>query len=551
MHLKIEGQTEADRACKNWLSPRFYQLDQLERYVLGTQYDGKPNFYEPGGDVPLIDRAPNVVHSLTEAAIRQHVDFALGEGRFPEITSASTDDEEILEEAINEEQSKVLDAFVRVLMDHAEFHSAAADALSDSEGCGTTVSVVSVVDGCPEITSLRAKWCEPKFSKNGRTLESVEIRYPYIKLEQGVDKVWRAKAYLYRRTINAQSDTVYMPAEIGQKQIEPSWRVDKDKSIDHGLGFCPVVWYQFKRTAQRAADFDGRAVHASQLDELDALNLGLSQRGRAALYAGDPQVWESGVDKDDPAGGITHVGIKPAAGDTYVFGHQSGRRPARRKGAGVVWSYENIDAKAGILALPGDALDAIDMHCKDAEDKISQVLGYTKTTPESVKGALSGKALGFLFARTTAYVDTVRTDFWRGWMQPTLHMLLRVVRTLGEAVYVPGVAKVLPILEEDQTRPMWTPPRMRALWPKYFEPTAEEITQEVKAAADAKDAQLICKETAARYVAQRFGVENIEAELEKIEEEAEEHDAAMLEQGLALKTAAPGEPAKAPVEDDE
>lgn len=546
--MQIHDTAAARSAAERWLSPRFHTLDKLERYSRGTQYEGKPNFYHPEKDVPLLERAPNIVHGITEIAIRQHTDFALGQGRFPVVTSEADEDEELLGEGISEESAATLDAFLRVLMRHARFRASAVDALSNAEGCGTEVTVVAVKSGCPRLQSLPAKVCTPTFAADG-AVTSLEVRYPFVEFYQDRQREWRARAKLFRRLIDTMSDIVFVPAEIGQASIEPKWVVDRANSVEHNLGFCPVVWYRFKSSSAQAGDIDGVAIHDTQLDEIDALNTSLSQRGRASLYAGDPQMWETGADPSaPPPGGVGRAAlVEGAKRDTYVFGIANQGRPARRKGAGTVWSYESADARVGMLTLPGDALAGISDHCADLEDKIAQVLGYTAASIESVKGATSGKALGFLFLRTTTFVDGVREDFWNGWMEPTLSMLLRIVRELESAstgsVYVPGAAKVRPILDTfvrtvgDATR--WMPPKLRAVWPPYFKLTPEDERAVVATVADAREAKLVTAEMALAKLADVFAFDSADKVLEELEAEKDEAAAHSAEMAASALRAAP------------
>lgn len=558
-----QAEREATELARAHLSDRYCRMDKLERYVRGTQYDGLPDFYNPAPEVPLLERAPNIVDSLVEGAIRQHVDFALGEGRFPVVTCAATADEKILapEEAVPDEEAQRFDAAIRLLMEHAQFQRSAHYAFAAGEESGTAVSVISVRDGQPQVESLSAKWCTPKFSERG-ALESVEVSYPFIRPETLQNGKRTLAVYLYRRCIDAQRDVVYKPARIARASDAPAWVEDQARSATHGLGFVPVVWYARQLRCPTEEQCDGYALHASQLDEVDALNFALSQRGRAALYAGDPQMVETGVDESvggspvanarptvrpltDARGRQVHqdaVGpdgsSRPNPRDHYVIGMSAPQRPTRKKGAGTVWQYESPEADVKMLTLPGDALDAIDKHCKDLEQRICAVLGYTQATPETVRGALSGKALSLLFSRTTSYCDGARTDFWAGWMRPALSMLLRILAKLGEKIYIPGAKRIAESLRkydravEGQTETTWLGPSMRAVWPRYFGLSAEEEKATVDLTATAFEAGLITRGLAVAKLKAVFPHESSEALAEELEEdhdsEPESKDAASL-----------------------
>lgn len=538
----IAGFTQAERLAQQWLSPRYRKLDRLERYVVGEQYEGLPDFFNPKQDVPLMERAPNIVHSIVEAAIRQHCDFAFGEGRFPGIFCAADDDERLLGEGMPDEMAHLYEAWLRLLMRHACYPEACVDALANAEACGTAVSVVALVNGCPAIHTLRAKWCQPEFDESGSTIKALEVQYPFFSYEKSDQGQWMVYSKLYRRRIDETRDVVYKPVDMMQMGLgHIDWQEDAAKSVTHNLGFCPVVWYKLRSSYEHASDLDGYPIHGTQLDELDALNYSLSQRGRAAIYSGDPQAYETGVDPQaPPAGGMGRAAIVPAKdGSGYVFGSTTGGRPARKKGAGTVWSYENPEAKVGLLSLPGDALNSISDHVADICDKIGEVLGYTKASPETVKGAISGKALAFLYHRTTSFVDGLRQDFWHGWMCPVINLLNRVVHTQEKrtpgSVYVHGVRRIMPILDtftvDVADVPMWMPPRLRARWGHYFGLTSQDEAEVVRMTVDAYNAQVIPLRLALEKLQNIYPHDDSEKLSEEMEHELTEqamHEAAAV-----------------------
>ncbi len=547
----IEGLEEAERAAAKHRTPRTVKLETLRKYVEGTQYEGRDDFLAPKNDTPLLERAPAIVYQVTEAAIRQHVDLALGEGRFPKLTTGLGEDDSDADDlfGLSEDDSEKLDSFLSHLCEHAKFQDISQDALESGESTGTACVIYSAQDGYLCGDPVEPEHATPKFSANGRDLESIEIRYPFIEIRRVEENKLRAQCMLYRRIVNAESDIVFYPVKAPEDGREPTWTKDPEQTQDHGLGFCPAVWYAFKRRIKKAGTVDGHAIHATQLDEIDALNFALSQRHRAALYSGDPQLVETGVNHGEevaPTGAQPRATLKELRSEDgrviYGFGYSERPRNARRKGAGVVWRYEHPDAKVEMLCLPGDALKALDDHGKDILAKIEGVLGYTATSPEQVKGALSGKALGFLFARTTAFVDRVRRDFWDGFMLPSLSMLMRMCFVLGksspESIYVPGAKKALPILERFQREvegsgDRWFTPRIKPVWGKYFESSPEDEKMTVETAATAFEKKIITRDLAVEKLRGIFPFDSAAEIAEQLDEEAEEQQAVELEQAQA------------------
>jgi len=536
------------------ITPRTVRLERFEHYTKGTQYAGREDFLTPTTDVPLLERAPCIVYPAVESAIRQHVDLALGEGRFPKLTTGVGEDEEDDLFGLSGDDSETLDTFIANLSEHARFVDVCQDALEAAEGISSTCCVYSF-DGFGTLRAEHVETChaEPTFDASG-ALVRLEIKYPYVELYAAEEGKVRARCMFYRRIVDADGDTVFQPAEVKHKGVEPTAGVDQERSVAHGLGFVPCVWYAFKRRKKGVPD--GCAVHETLLDELDALNFSLSQRYRAALYSGDPQMVETGVDQNEqvaPTGSQPRASLKEMRdGDRTIvgFGYSERPRSARRKGAGVVWRYENPDAKVAMLTLPGDALQAITDQCDDLLDKIEGVLGYTGTSPEQVKGALSGKALGFLYQRTTSFVDRVRSDFWHGFMLPSLSVMLRMALTAHNAspgsVYISGITKAAPILERFNREvagagKRWFTPRIKPVWGRYFEQGAEDEKAAVETAAMAFEKGLMTRTIAIEKLRGVFVFQSAAEIAEMLDKEAEQKrvDAMALMQNSAPK---PGEP---------
>lgn len=551
MSQQVDGLQEAHELAAKVLTPRFRKLDGLKRYFYGTQYEGRPDFFNPGSDVPLLERAPKVVYPIAHTAAHQHMDFALGEGRFPKFSVSTEDDESGLEDefALPEEDAKKFQAFLVTLSDHMCLQDTAQDALEEAESTGSVGAILMARNGRLEVEPQDARSVTPTLDEDGKTVLKFEIRYPYVDIYKAQDGKYKARCLMYRRVLDDQADTLYKPAVVPPDGSEPSWSVDK--KVSHGLGFCPAVWYPFKRRRGRVDSIDGDAIHCTLTDEIDALNFGLSQRYRAALYSGDPQMVEFGVDSDEevaPTGrhAMPIPDLVDGNGRHYAaYGFGTRPRDTRRKGAGTVWRYSNPDAKAELLTLPGDALDSITDQCNDLEDKISQVLGYTKASPENVRGATSGKALGYLFARTTAFCDRVRRDFWDGFLWPVMSMALRMVAKLGNRLLLPGIKSVSPLLSKFEREieggtSIWLPPRVTPVWGEYFPPTAEDEKATVEMAANAYEKKIITRELAIEKLRGIFQFESAELIEEELEEEAEEEQALAQEQATADREAGLG-----------
>lgn len=456
--MRADGYDNAARIVRLNMSPRAQRMARLESFVDGTQYDGMPDFFAADQKVPLHERRPCIVYPIVRSAIDSNTDLLLGDGRFPVVSSRPDEDSSFEDDdELDTEDSETLDKFVGQIFKQARFRAACREAFAAAQGSGSACAIFGAREGKLFVETIKARWCEPEFD-NCRNVTRLVIQYAYLE-QKKVGAKWVAKPMLYRRVIDAASDVTFFPAEAkadgDQDKIE--WRVDPSKSVTHGLGFCPVVWYAHMRGCSSVGDFDGKAIHEQLLDEVHAHDLVLSQRHRAALYAGDPQWTEAGVVQGfnpTPGGRSRGTPSTPNGGraseDNPVNG--SFRDPAPRKGRkkspGDVWQYDSADVKVTLHTLPGDALKAIDEHAHDLRQKLAESLCVVFMDPENVKFAatVSGKALETLKQRQLDRCDQFRGDFGDGFILPSTNMLLRLAATLGERVRVPGQKAAKPIL---------------------------------------------------------------------------------------------------------
>ena len=549
----------AAQTANRLMSPRYKRLARLEAYVAGTQYDGRPHFFNTSR--PLLERAPHIVDPIVKKAIRAHIDFVLGEKTWPAITAHQ--DEGDAEGEIDHDQAEALDHFITELVEHAKVKPAMRDSLEAAFSTGSAIFIGYVCEGRVCVDLVKAGWCTRTTDAAGRTL-SLEITYPYLEdyFDNGKGR-WVQRAMIYRRVIDATTDTVFLPAiapKAGSAKIV--WVVDATKTTKHDLGFCPVHWYRMLPGCTTVAEVDGRALHAQELDEIDAYNRGLSQRDRAAIYCGDPQMWATGVDRKDFGGAGQTATVSTKSG-SFSYGEPDGKggvipegtapRAAQRKGAGVVWSSTNENAKYGVLTLPGDSLKALDDNVRDLGAKLRSAFAYVEVDIDGMSAKvlqqLSGKALELLYKPQTNYDDKIREDFGDNCLLPLITLLLRIClvksRDKSTAIYLDGLEAVLSVLEQFE-RPMgdaegtplqdeagnpkrqWFGPHLELNWPPYFDTTSTDQGAFVTALAQLLDMGLITKAMALEMLRSERIVSftcTVDEMLEQIEKEAAERKA--------------------------
>ncbi len=554
-----------DVLCAN-LSQRYWQLDQLERYVLGTQYAHLAPWIKD--DLPLFERAPCLQYPIVARSIESNADLCLGEGRWPFITANPGEDDAVFDErlGLDEEQSKILDRGIKAIVEQARLRSVSSELLSEAQGCRTAIGVCCIRDGRLYVESTKAKHCTPTFSEvHPWQVDILEIKYPYIdQWYNAARKQWEARVLMYRRVIDATTDTTFEPALANEDGADINDAVWKPKAvIAHNFGFCPVVWYRFMPRTCEQGNVDGIAVHEQIRDEVDGLNYALSMRHRAALHGGDPQMIETGVADGEmraPMGRSAQSIAQPgdaASMDLWknrdVRGQSGMNVTYRKRGCGVMWSTESPDAEVKFLTLPGDALKTLEDDANDLLSLIREALAYVSVDPSDAKlgiGELSGKALEWFHKKQTDRCTKIREDFGHNCLLPLVNMLLRIVHVtgsqLGSALYLAGLKNLLPVLakfeqsyggpnSDGAQQKRWFSPYLRLKWGAYFPATAADAKSDMDMTIAGRNAKLLTRETAIQKIREHFpSIDDVAQYLEALDEEARENVGRMHDAQAAL-----------------
>lgn len=569
----LHGFDKAYRTAQKYLTPRFRQLDKLERYVAGTQYEGRVAWLDPNGEVPMLDRAPCVRDRSADQAIESFCSLLVGDERWPEITSRPEETDQGFDAIVklSDDESDTLDRGIKAIVKHSKLKRAATEALRYGMECGTAVSIYGVRNGRLVVDNTLAKWCLTEADSNGGihtefdvdgNVTRLVLQYPYLERfwDAEVQK-WAVRAMLFRRVIDAQGDTTMLPMvapESGEPVRDGAWKPDPKRTTLHGYGFCPVVWYCFDKRETTVAECDGRAIHQGLLSEIDSLCRSQSQHHRAALYAGDPQFVETGVDEDhnpapmgqQPSTMQAYPDEDPAAGHRDWLTGPPVSTSGRKKGPGVVWRYPTDTSKVEILTLPGDALDSVAKDREDLRHVVAEAMEWVRLDPANLRGNLSsaafsnmsGAAIRLLLSTQLNRAAKLRGDFRDGWLLPTMSMLLRVVlhHSKGGGLYLPGAEKIAAVAakfllavgpqNDNAGDRRWFAPDFTLQWPEFIPRTPEEwkvVAEQVR--ADHKEG-LITTATAVKKLQQFYGIEDVDAYLEELSAEADEKQERAMEQ---------------------
>lgn len=562
------GLESAQKAYSANLSARYSALEGYEAWYEGRQYDGQSNWWD--GECPLWERAPCIVYPVVQIAARSNVDLLFGRSRFPEFVfeHEEEDAEEPDEEVLSTKDAAELDKFLRRYQEAVFFRSLCCEVFTQAQACGSACAVYGLRDKRPFGDSLPAKWCKPDLDQHGN-VKQLEVRYPYYETGKNERGEQTIVAKVYRRVIDGQRDIEYKPAVAREDGTEPRWVENSDRTVTHGLGFCPVVWYPLMRGTAPINDFDGQPIHRHVTDEIREHDVARSQWHRGALLS-EPQPYEIGV---EPGYNPTEGGREPGVISTEhggapgpnnpVTGRFVGslKRPARMKGPGLVWQYPNKDTKVDALTYPGEALKAQEDNCRDLRLKLQEALCVVFLDPESIKFAssTSGKALEAIKQKQIDRCEIFRDDVERRFVRPSVEMMLRIAAKAverGTQLRVRGASRVKTLLKT-KVLPEDAAPTYEVVWGSFYAIDVEEQKKLVAMVVEALSAEqpVVTLRVALQKLAPVWGVRDV-AELEKqileeldkreVKRDDQERRALSKAHDLMMKAGADAEPGAEP-----
>lgn len=518
-------------------SPRYRTLNALESWVDTTQYAGRPEWFDGSeGAPPLRSRKPCIAYPIVRAAIDSNVDLCLGEGKFPAIQLTDGDDQDVGGAPLSDNDRSVLDLAISKLVKQARIKPAIRQAFALAQAAGSSVVIGGVRKGKPFLDVEQSKRCSPTFNVDGDIVE-LEIEYPYVAEIRQYDGSWRAECRIYRRVIDTQRDVTYVPV-VAPKDGRGAKVWIEQSVIEHKLGFCPVVWYRHMLACSTVGSIDGRAIHQYLTDEIEALDMALSQWHRAVWFAGDPQMIATGVGSGVALTGESFVATPASllhgdggpifssanggalSDDNPINGQWAPRpKPALIKGPGELWEFENDKAKVDLLTLDAGSLKAISDHCADLRNKVSEGLAVVFTDPDMTRFAnsMSGKAQQMLRARQLDRCDQYRDDMCDGLIVPVVHMLLNIIAQVGvRSAVITAAVKLLPKLGEE--------PGISLRWGAYYAPDPDEEDSTAKFLKTVDSILPLPLKTKIQKLARALHIDNVDAFVRDVEAEIARRD---------------------------
>lgn len=404
-------------------------------------------------------------------------------------------------------------------------------------GQGSVAVGLRVVDGDPRVEIFDLRWCKPIWAdKEVRKLRAFEVRYQIPATVQR-DKRSQPETLLYwdRRLISGQADIRYKPVwctecpalqlddgtmVMGSTGEEPDWQklVDEEKSVRHDLGFCPVIWVQNipnHESPYGYPDCNGLYEQAMSIDRLRA------SIDMATLHNMDPTVVYRGE------GSMPNT-LRKGTGNGVDIPANSDLKYLEIGGAGIRIAMDQFEAARDNFFEEAECVQTFGKN--DAPPQTAFEVS-AKLGPQQSKQAL------------------LREQYGQHAVRPLLEMAIKMEKQLnarGEGMILePRVVKPQKEGEEETVETVELGPGgyIDAGWPPITRPTPTEVGAATTAAVQAVEGQIIDIETATKYVAPYFGVDDVNALKIRMADALEESKRLAAQQQQPPPNQNPGQPA--------
>jgi hypothetical protein len=448
-------------------SPRTRTLGILRRVLDGSLYDVLPyQFHEErgaGGDyIPLRNRRPSVRYALCRVVVEDSVSLLFSEGHFPTIDCTDADTRGVLADIVRE-------ARLNQVMTDAAIRGSV----------GSIVLLLRVLRGRVFVTVLDTAYLTPTWAiDEPDTLTSVTERYKVagsVLVAAGYDDLDDPEGdFWFTRTWDRFSETWFAPSPVG---VAANPIVDDLRSVQHNLGFVPLVWVRnLPGLSSTGSTDDGACTFRAAIETQIEIDYQLSQAGRGLKYSSDP----------------TLLIKEPASTDSQIV-----------KGAGnALVVQENGDAK--LLEIGGTASAAVIEYVRTLREFALESVHGNRANADRLSAAQSGRALELLNQGLIWLADNLRISYGEGALLQLARMILRAAETYPLTV----MGQPTPALDVTA--------RLSLKWPRWYAPTADDRQKDAQTLSTLAAAGQISRETAVKSIADTYDIADVAEELTRI-----------------------------------
>ncbi len=441
-------------------------LDILKRVLDGKLYDVLPyQFHEErgaGGEyIPLRSRRPSVRYALCRIVVEDSVSLLFSEGHFPTFDCADRTIRTALADIAKETK-------LNLTMTEAAMRGA----------IGSVAILMRVLRGRIFFNVLDTTYMMPEWDPQAPdTLIRVTEKYKVsgaLLASSGYEIADAGIDYWFMRSWDTEGETWFVPLPVGST-FEAD--IDESRSVQHGLGFVPMVWIRNLPGQSSTGDIvDGACTFRAGIETQIEIEYQLSQAGRGLKYSSDP----------------TLLIKEPVTTDSEII-----------KGAGnALIVSEKGDAK--LLEIGGTASAAVIEYVRTLRELALESVHGNRANADRLTAAQSGRALELMNQGLIWLADNLRVSYGEG----ALLSLARMVLGASQIYQLWAMGRELPAMDPVA--------RLSLIWPHWYPTTADDRQKDALTLSTLANAGQISRESAVKAMADTFDIEDVPAELARI-----------------------------------
>jgi hypothetical protein len=445
---------------------RTHTLDILKRVLDGKLYDVLPyQFHEergPGGEyIPLRNRRPSVRYALCRTIVEDSVSLLFSEGHFPTVDCADRDVRAALADIVKESR-------LNLMMTEAAIRGA-----TGSIAIHMRVLRGRIFFDVLETAHLTPHWDPEEPDKLLRVTERYKVPGELL-VSNGYQVPNASSEYWFAREWDANAENWFVPLPLDSPDMAA---VDEARSVQHSLGFVPMVWIRNLPGPSSTGDHaDGACTFRAAIETQIEIDYQLSQAGRGLKYSSDP----------------TLLIKEPATTDNEII-----------KGAGnALVVTEKGDAK--LLEIGGTASAAVIEYVRTLREFALESVHGNRASADRLTAAQSGRALELMNQGLVWLADNLRVSYGEGALLSLARMVLQASQVYRLRVMGREIGALDPLT------------RLSLKWPHWYPTTADDRQKDAQTLSTLANAGQISRETAVKAIAATYDIEDVPAELTRI-----------------------------------
>lgn len=452
-----------------WASPRYKQLDFLERFLTGKAYDHLSYpFYQEVQEtgrkdyIPLRERRPSVIYNIPKIVVSRSVSMLFAGNHWPKIYSNESDVTDFFQDLTDKTN------LAGTMLDAAYWGS-----------LGSVAVLFSIVNGKVLYEVWNAKYCKPIFAEDRELLSlTIFCVTDGWELEASgfeVPQEFINDKFFYIKKYTTTEEIIYEPVRC--EDYDPKDTLKPQTEIKHDLGFVPGVWIRNYPISQ---GIDADSTFCDILNIVVEIDYQLSQTGRGLKYNADPQLL-----------------IKEPPGDEQQYGLFDGTSaaPKVRSTSNALFVGEGGDAK--LLEISGQGQKAVIEFVKLLRQYALEIARGSRKEPEKSYGNMSGRAMEILEEDLISFAAVLRISYGDQGLKPLLIKIAKAAKKIGLVSFNPDSPDF----------------SLNFIWGNWFDPTPSDLLQTEQASDIAVKSRRLFMSEARALSAAMWGVGHSDVEV--------------------------------------